>query len=278
MTSLDITENLKINSFAALYFHQNLMSYRYDHPVRLWLTNRGIGAEAIDIFKIGFAEPGYSIFPKVLREQGFELDHAAKAGLIRVRRDRPSEYVTMFRGHIMFPMQNEEGTFTGFIGRSLVPSCGLRYLGPMKSPALNDASKFYGIHQAKTAIEKEKQVILVEGVMDAIALYMSGIQNTISIMGTGFSDEQAMALKSSGVEVIAWLDGDESGWHGLYRLLHMLRNRDVPARGIWNRRFPQPRDYVKAMGPEHTRKRIEKAQTFERLFRSTRPRILITNP
>ncbi|MBX2996316.1 MAG: toprim domain-containing protein [Bdellovibrionaceae bacterium] len=266
---------LEINSFAALHFHKALTSLHYDDPVRLWLTNREIGVEAIDIFKIGFAEPGFSGFPKVLQGQGFTRDIAVECGLIRERRDLPNEYVSVFRRHIMFPIQNEGGHFVGFVGRNLIPSCAPKYLGPIKSPVFGDTAKFYGIHQAKVAIQEAKQVILVEGVLDAIVLYMSGIQNVVSILGTGFTDEQALKLKSTGVEVIAWFDGDEAGWYGLYRLLHMLRNRGIPARGVWNRRLPEPRDYVKTMGPEHTRRRIEKAWPFEKLFNSTLPRTSI---
>lgn len=269
---------LDINLFAALHFHKSLMSLRYDDPVRLWLTNRGIGVEAIDIFKIGFAEPGFSMFPKVLQGQGFARDRSVESGLIRERRDLPNEYVSVFRRQIMFPIQNEEGSFVGFVGRNLLPSCAPKYLGPMKSWIFDDRSKFYGIHQAKVAIQEAKQVILVEGVIDAIVLYMSGIQNVVSILGTGFTHEQAMKLKAAEVEVVVWFDGDEAGWLGLYRLLHMLRNRGIPARGIWNHRLPKPRDYVKTMGPERTRRRIEKARTFEKLFNSTRPIVPITNP
>lgn len=262
---------LELNSSAALHFHQSLLSLRYNDPVRLWLTNRGIGVEAIDIFKIGFAEPGFSGFPKVLQGQGFARDIAVESGLIRERRDLLNEYVSVFRRHIMFPIQNEDGHFVGFVGRNLIPSCAPKYLGPIKSSVFGDTSKFYGILQAKAAIQETKQVILVEGVLDAIVLYMSGIQNVVSILGTGFTDDQAMKLKFAGVEVIAWFDGDESGWHGLYRLLHMLRNRGISARGIWNRRLPEPRDYVKTMGLELTKERLSKAQVFEVLFKSERP-------
>jgi DNA primase len=264
---------LELNSFAALHFHQNLLALPSEHPAKLWLANRGIGPEAVELFKIGFAANNWWDLPNALNSEEYALTDGQAVGLLRLREspdDRGSHF-SVFNNRVMFPVENYEGKIFGFIGRDVESEFGPKYLSSARSVTLPYCEQFFGFRQAMDSIKETGQVIVVEGVTSAIALHMAGFKNVVSILGIGFHPDQAKVLKELGVEVIGWFDGDECGWLGLYRFLHMLRNRQIPAKGIWIRRIPKPREHVKRMGPQETGRQLSKALTFEELFKSSRP-------
>lgn len=260
---------ISINSFIAELFHKNLEPLSYDHPARLWLMRRGIGKEAIHIFKIGIAFDSLGILPRDLHQRDLCLRDAEAAAVMKSDGGRGCRSV--FRNRIVFPIQNVGGDFIGFTARNNLLQPGPRYLGPIDTPVFSKKDRFYGLHQTKTAIESARQVIVVDGVLDMIALYMSGIKNVISLMGMYLYPEQAIEIEKLGVEVIMWLHSNEAGWSHLYRNLHMLRNRKVPARGVWLTRSYSSREFVQLAGPDRTLRWIENARTFEQLFSSSRP-------
>lgn len=263
---------ISVNSFVAELFHQNLEALSCDHPARLWLTRRGIGKEAIDTFNIGIAFDSLGILPGDLHQRGLCLRDAQAAALIKSSVSSDSGGIrSVFRNRLIFPIQNVGGDFIGFTSRNNLLQLGPRYLGPMDTPVFSKKDRFYGLPQAKAEIEAARQVIVVDGVLDMIGLYMSGIKNVVSLMGMYLYPEQATELQKLGVEIIMWLHSDEAGWLHLYRNLQMLRNREVPARGIWLTRSYSAREYVQLMGPDRTRRRVEKARSFETLFNSSRP-------
>lgn len=178
---------------------------------------------------------------------------------------------SVFRNRLIFPIQNVGGDFIGFTARNNLIQPGPRYVGPMETLVFGKKDRFYGLPQARPAIETARQVIVVDGVLDMIGLYMSGIKNVVSLMGMYLYPEQAVELKKMGVEVIMWLHSNEAGWSHLFRNLHMLRNRTVPSRGVWLARSFSPREFVQLAGPERTLRWIENARTFEALFNSSRP-------
>lgn len=263
---------ISINSFVAEIFHQNLVALSYDHPARLWLTRRGIGKEGIDIFKIGIAFDSLGILSRDLHQRGLCLRDAQAAAVIKSHVSSDGEGCrSVFRNRLIFPIQNIGGDFIGFTARNNLLQPGPRYVGPMKTLVFDKKDRFYGLPQARSAIETARQIIVVDGVLDMIGLYMSGIKNVVSLMGMYLYPEQAIELEKLGVEVIMWLHSNEAGWSHLYRNLHMLRNRNVPSRGVWLTRSFSPREFVQLAGPERTLGWIEKARTFEILFNSSRP-------
>jgi DNA primase len=74
----------------------------------------------------------------------------------------------------MFPIINPAGKVVGFGGRVL--DQGLpKYLNSSETPLFRKGSTLYGLYQAKEGIRKADRVVVVEGYLDAIALYQCGI-------------------------------------------------------------------------------------------------------
>lgn len=263
---------LELNSFAALHFHQNLLSLPPDHSAKLWLESRGIGPEAIDLFKIGFAINDWWELPKALSRDELALSDGQAVGLLQVREksDDRGTHFSVFKNCVIFPIESSNGYIFSFTGRDVESEFGPKYLNPVRSVMLPHGHQFFGLKQAINYIKASGQVIVVEGVTSAIALYMAGFRNVVSIVGTGFHPDQALVLKELDAEVIGWFDGDSCGYLGLYRFLHMLRNMRIPAKGTWFGPIPKPRDYVKRLGLHETKRKISKASTFEELFKSSR--------
>ena len=63
--------------------------------------------------------------------------------------------------------------------------------------------------------------------MDVIALFKSGIDNAIALMGTAFTKEHLKVLKFLGVKVVLTLDGDKPGNLAAYKLSQELDNLNI---------------------------------------------------
>jgi len=58
---------------------------------------------------------------------------------------------------------------------------------------------------------------VVEGYIDALAMHLAGLVNTVALMGTAVSELQIAALKSLAPTVVLMLDGDEAGNQAILR-------------------------------------------------------------
>ena len=94
----------------------------------------------------------------------------------------------------MFPLMDVRGRILGFSGRILLKG-EPKYTNTSQT-AIFDKSKFlFGIHLAKGAIKEKSEAILVEGEMDMIMSFQSGIKNIVASKGTALTESQIELLK-----------------------------------------------------------------------------------
>ncbi|MCB9806494.1 hypothetical protein H6768_01060 [Candidatus Peribacteria bacterium] len=74
-----------------------------------------------------------------------------------------SPYKDRFYGRINFPICNYRGEVIAFSGRTLKNSNEeAKYVNSPETPIFHKSDVLFGIHHAKSAIQKEKKVIVVE--------------------------------------------------------------------------------------------------------------------
>jgi len=85
----------------------------------------------------------------------------------------------------------------------------------------------FGLNDAKKSILKNQYVIVVEGYMDAISLWINGFQNTVAICGTAMSPMHLLLLRRYTNHIVFCLDADKGGERGLQNALKNMNKINI---------------------------------------------------
>ncbi len=205
----------EINEEASAYFRRLLGSVQ-GKDARAYLERRGVSPTAISAFELGLSpEDGHSL-GDYLSAKGFQPEQAATAGL--TNRVDNGAYRDLFRGRLMFPIRNKDGSLGGFGARALDDSIP-KYLNSPQSPSFNKGHTLYGLNLASDAIGSSGTAVVVEGYMDVIAAHEHGFKNVVASMGTALTGEQAGMLRNASTRIVLALDPDAAGQEATLRSL-----------------------------------------------------------
>jgi DNA primase len=212
---------LQANEAAAAFFHNALLHAKQGTGARDYLQQRGLDAETIEAFQLGYSPDSWDALRQHLGERGFDEAELLAAGLL-VESDRGG--YDRFRNRLMFPIRDERGRVVGFGGRQLsteakAPDAGAKYLNTPQSPVFDKSALLYALDRAKEAIRRERTAIVVEGYMDAIAAHQHGITNVVASMGTALTERQIRTLERLKGRVLLALDADAAGIEATLRAL-----------------------------------------------------------
>jgi DNA primase len=204
----------EMQEVAAQLFQDNLRSPA-GAEARSYLQSRGVSKNSIDEFRLGLSEASGQQLVSRLRK--YSAEWLERSGLISRRQDGGTLF-DRFRGRLMFPIHNEQGKVIAFGGRALRSGDEPKYLNSAESKIYKKSSVLYNLHRAKIEARKHDRMIVVEGYMDAIGVYASGVREVVAICGTALGTDQVRLIKSqvaqsraSNGQVILNLDPDEAG-------------------------------------------------------------------
>ncbi len=215
------TRHYDINEAAATYFHEILLHHKGAQAGRTYLTQRGVNAETIAQFRIGFALDQWSGLRDFLAEKGWSLEEQLEAGLVKRQEERNSIY-DAFRGRVMIPIRDRQSRVIGFGGRILGDGQP-KYLNTSETPLFHKSQVVFGLDLARDAIRREDKVVIVEGYMDVIAAHQHGFANVVACMGTSLTSEQLQQLHRFTNNFILALDADSAGQQATIRGLNQAR-------------------------------------------------------
>jgi DNA primase len=187
------------------YFHKQL---KVNKVALDYLIRRGVDDKTIGQFKLGYSPGNRSYLPKVISEMGFDLKLAEKLSLIG-KSESGSVYGYM-SDRIIFPIVDHRNRVVAFGGRS-VGDGEPKYINSSSSAVFNKSRTLFGINIAKRNISKTSHVIVTEGYMDVISMHMSGFKETVSTLGTAFTDDHARILRRFTNLVYLFFDSDSAG-------------------------------------------------------------------
>jgi len=237
------------NEWAAKFFHSCLINTNYGKKGLAYLQNRGIGQAIITKFDLGLAPEGFDKLYKGLLGKGVKEETIVKAGLAN-RNDRGGIY-DKFRARVMIPIKNPRGKVVGFTGRILdKDSSPAKYMNTGDTPWFHKGNLLFGLDAALSSIRKHKQVVVVEGHMDAISLHAAGIDWAVASMGTAFTDHQANILSRLVPEVIFSFDSDAAGKNAAMRAIPLAKQAGLKCRVMHVPEGKDPDDFVRKQGPE----------------------------
>src|SRR5690625_2469202 len=219
----DLTDHYTLLDQAAAWYQTQLES---SHTAQDYCRQRGLDADIIQRFRIGWAPPGWDGLRSRLGTSGERLKQLEQAGMLSTgQRGKPYD---RFRERLMFPIMDRRGRVIAFGGRALSSDQQPNSLNSPETPLFHKGRELFGLWQARQANSKLERLIVVEGYMDAIALHQAGLPIAVATLGTATTPEHAERLFRSAPSVVFCFDGDRAGraaaWKAMEASLPSLRD------------------------------------------------------
>lgn len=224
----------KMNEDAQLWFQQVLLRSKEAAEARAYVQSRGISSESVLSFGLGYAPQQWDALTRYLLSRGYAEHELVNGGLAREREEsigKSGGIYDYFRHRLIFPIRDARGRVIGFGGRALGDGQP-KYLNSPQTPVFEKNSVLYALDMAKDAIKLAKQVIIVEGYVDAVIAHQYGTRQTVACIGSAITEKHIQQLKKMTRQITLALDPDAAGEnateHGIQEALKGLDRMVVP--------------------------------------------------
>jgi len=243
-------------SAAQNWFRQQLGA---SEPARDYLKSRGFDKATVEEFGIGYAPDLWQALTDYLTARGFSGAELAEAGLVTLKDGRASD---KFRARVMFPIHDRRGRVMAFGGRVIGDGMP-KYMNSPETPVFHKGRELYRLFQVRRGGLPER-ILVVEGYMDAAALFQYGFSDAVATLGTAVTSDHLEALFRATPLVVFCFDGDRAGrqaaWRGLEAALPLMKdNREL--RFLFLPEGEDPDTLVRERGAAELQKAIEGAKT-----------------
>ncbi len=218
---------------------------------RDYLTRRGLDAQALDRWEIGFAPDGWQALWDHLTGKNVAEDLILGAGLAKPSNKGKKPYDT-FRNRIMYPIRDPRGRCIAFGGRAMDPNDNAKYLNSPETELFDKGRSLYNHGPARQAAGKGQPLIVAEGYMDVIALAEAGFGASVAPLGTAITEQQLQLLWRISDEPIIALDGDTAGLRAAMRAVDLALPLIEAGKSLRFALMPEgkdPDDLLRAEGP-----------------------------
>ena len=179
-----------------------------------YLKRRGLSGEIAAKYHLGYAPEGWQPLQSVFGD--YQSKDLVDAGLV-IEGDAGKRY-DRFRDRIMFPILSARGEVLGFGARTL-GNDEPKYLNSPETPVFSKGYELYGVFEARPYIRDAKQVWVVEGYMDVVALAQHGLGHAVATLGTATTPQHLQQLLRLSDHVVFMFDGDAAGRRAAARAL-----------------------------------------------------------
>lgn len=248
------TQLLEVNREAAKYFYFQLRSPQ-GKPGYEYFKNRQLSEETMKQFGLGYANKTSDDLVHYLHSKGYKDDLLTEAGLATF--DERFGMHDKFWNRVMFPIQDSNHRVIGFGGR-VMGDGKPKYLNSPETPIFDKSRNLYGLNFARTS--RKNNFILCEGYMDVIAMHQAGFNQAVASLGTAFTSGQANILRRYTENIYLAYDSDGAGVNAALRAIGTLREVGLTGKIINMQPYKDPDEFIKNLGAEEFRKRIDEAE------------------
>lgn len=201
-------EEYEIMELAQKFFVNNLKTKAGEDALK-YLKDRGLEEETIKEFGIGLSLDSTDSLLNLLTKKNYDLRDLTELGLVN---EVSNKTYDMFMRRITFPLWDKDGHIVGFSGRIYRGEKDVsKYMNTKETKIFKKGETLYNYHNAKDVCKRQKEVLVVEGFMDAIRLSDCGIKNVMALCGTAMTHDQVTLLKKLRCKVILCFDNDNAG-------------------------------------------------------------------
>ena len=230
-------------------FNQELFSENNKESLE-YLLRRGLKKNIIEEFKLGFV-PWKNNFYENLKKK-YSEEEINLTGLY-YKNEKTGKYFDRFNSRIIFPVNNLTGDTIALGGRIIRESKLAKYINSPETEFYKKGNMIFNLDKAKELRSETDEVLIVEGYMDVVSVYGSGIKNVIANSGTALTERQINLVWKFFSNPVICLDGDESGQKAAIRIAEKLFPLINDKDKIYFSIMPEekdPDDYIKENGKD----------------------------
>ena len=247
------------NEWAMRKMEKDLFETQEGREIGLtYFTGRGVTDEAIKAFHLGYALDKGQELVNAAKKSAFNIDVFKTLGLVGTSQNG-REY-DRFRGRVIFPILNTSGKVIAFGGRDLKGGLA-KYINSPESELYKKSNELYGIFQAKSTIVSENKCFLVEGYMDVIGMWQSGMKNVVASSGTALTDGQIAMIHRFTENITLIYDGDNAGIKASLRGIDMLLSHRMNVKVLLLPDGDDPDSFARKHTPEEFREYVSRHET-----------------
>jgi len=231
------------------YFSKEIFNSNNKDPLN-YLFKRGLKKNIIEEFQLGFVPWKNNFYEDLLKK--YSAEEIELTGLY-YKNDKTGKYVDRFNSRIIFPVKNLSGDTIALGGRIIQESKLAKYINSPETEFYKKGSMIFNLDKAKDLRAETKEVLIVEGYMDVVSVYASGIKNVIANSGTALTERQISLIWKFFDNPIICLDGDESGQKAAYRIAEKLFPLINEKNKIYFSEMPEgkdPDDFIRQNGKD----------------------------
>ena len=231
------------------YFNQQLFDPNNQEALN-YLFKRGLKENMIKEFNLGFVPWKNNFYAELLKK--YTEEDINLTGLY-YKNDKTEKYVDRFNSRVIFPVNNISGETIALGGRILRESKLAKYINSPETEFYKKGNMIFNLDKAKDLRSETNEVLIVEGYMDVVSVYASGVKNVIANSGTALTERQINLIWKFFPNPIVCLDGDESGQKAALRIAEKLFPLINEENKIYFSIMPDgkdPDDYIKQSGKD----------------------------
>lgn len=219
-----------LNDYCNQWFQRQLWETQEGQAIGLsYFRERGLRDDIIRKFQLGYSPEKGNPLAKELKQKGYlekyilnDVDTKLGCGVCG-KSEQDNRLYDRFRDRVIFPIFTVSGKPVAFAGRILKKKDNVgKYVNSPDSIIYSKTNELYGIFQAKQAISRQDMCYLVEGQMDMISMFQSGIENVVASGGTALTKPQIRLIKRFTSNITVLYDGDAAGIHAALRGIDMF--------------------------------------------------------
>lgn len=236
-----------INTFAQKFFTDTLFNTEEGQDIgHSYLKERGFNEEIMRKFQLGYCPDQRDVFARAALAAQYNPEYLIKTGLVVQREEK---LIDNYRGRVIFPVHNQTGKIIGFGARIIRSNDRApKYINTPENEIYVKSKILYGSYQARQAIDKADECLLVEGYTDVISLHQAGIENVVASGGTSLTIDQLRLIRKYTHHLTIIYDGDSAGVKAAMRGLDMALEEGLDVKLVLIPDKEDPDSYVRRIG------------------------------
>lgn len=200
---------------ATRFYHKLLLDHPLASVAREYCDKRGVSADSIAKWRLGFAPDRWDALLNALMKRGYSVEEVIESGLA-AKNERGKTY-DRFRNRLLFPITTVTGRVVAFSGRALDAEQTPKYLNSPETLLYKKSQTVMGLPLAKEAIRQKDRVIVVEGNLDVLICQQLSYLETVATGGTALTLDHLQLLGRYTENVIFAFDADSAGQKAAYK-------------------------------------------------------------
>lgn len=244
---------LDIYKLAGKYYYYQL---KQEHGKRAYdyFKKRELSDETIRRFGLGYSNPYSDDLYRYMKNHKYSDEILKESGLFSISERGVND---KFWNRAMFPIMDVNNRIIAFGGRVLGDG-EPKYLNSPETKIFDKSRNLYGLNYARTS--RADYMLLCEGYMDVISMQQAGFTNAVASLGTAFTMQQAGLLKRYTKHVVLTYDSDGAGVKAALRAIPIVKSAGLSAKVLNLNPYKDPDEFIKALGTDAFRERIENAE------------------